>query len=309
MTTGDSPNKKFPSTPREGILARRRRRLAVRRNLREELPKIGSYKRPSDKTALTSVERDLKFAWADQKSYQLRPITKESEANDAQKAEAKGMKDQALDMAAGVAHKAVDKAMEMIPEQIEQKVASTISQKAVDALKNFYYAMKDAVDRRRPKTSALVLTGMVIGAVVGGVLGFGVGAIPGIAIGAGTAVGIAATVSAIGTAIGSAAIFGYMGASMLANRFFKEERYYDLSQPVTTKMAKLFYLKTNTLNLMSAYLYNRANGTGNKEEKQYLERLHNGVFVQMDPEFGQSSFCLFYTGEKKSTVAYQFKGI
>lgn len=153
-------------------------------------------------------------------------------------------------------------------------------------LYDIYYGAKDLLSKQRVKTTLTILAGIGIGVAIGAVLGTIV--FPGIGTAAGGAIGglITSGLAAVGGAVGLSIIGGVIG-SWLGNRvskkLFKEERHYELSKRVTSKIKSDFGIQHKTTHRMSAYLYNRRMAVKSPLCQRYYRMLRKNAIKQADP--------------------------
>lgn len=146
---------------------------------------------------------------------------------------------------------------------------------------DIYYGAKDLLSKRKVKSTLTVLAGVGIGVAIGAVLGTVV--FPGIGSAIGGAVGgfIAGGVAAVGGGIGLGIIGGVVGSwlgNKIANKVFKDEKHYELSKRITSKVKGQYGISGRTQQMMNAYLYNRLQAVKSPLCKRYYRMLRkNGI--------------------------------
>lgn len=146
---------------------------------------------------------------------------------------------------------------------------------------DIYYSAKDLLSKRKVKSTLTVLAGIGVGVAVGVVLGTVV--FPGIGSAIGGAVGgaIAGGVAAVGGGIGLGIIGGVVGSwlgNKIANKAFKDEKHYELSKRITSKVKGQYGISGRTQQMMNAYLYNRQQAVKSPLCKRYYRLLRrNGI--------------------------------
>ncbi len=157
---------------------------------------------------------------------------------------------------------------------------------ATKILYDLYYGGKDLLSKRRVKTTLAIVGGIGVGVAIGAVLGTIV--FPGIGTAIGGTVGalIAGGVAAVGGGIGLGIIGGVIG-SWVGNRvskiFFKEERHYELSKRITSKVKSQYGISHKTSLMMSAYLYNRRHAIKSPLCQRYYRMVRKNGIKQADP--------------------------
>lgn len=146
---------------------------------------------------------------------------------------------------------------------------------------DIYYGAKDLLSKRKVKSTLTVLAGIGVGVAVGVVLGTVV--FPGIGSAIGGAVGgvIAGAVAAVGGGIGLGIIGGVIGSwlgNKIANKAFKDEKHYELSKRLTSKVKEQYGISGRTQQMMNAYLYNRQQAVKSPLCRRYYRMLRkNGI--------------------------------
>jgi|GEM_PF-3792226 len=158
----------------------------------------------------------------------------------------------------------------------------TGARKVVDDL---YYGAKDLLSRRRVKTTLTVIGGIAVGVAIGVVLGTVV--FPGIGSAIGGVIGglISGGLAAVGGAVGLGILGGVVGSwlgNKISKRFFKEERHYELSKKVTSKVKSQYGISGKTSQMMSAYLYNRRMAVKSPLCQRYYRMLRKNAIKQAD---------------------------
>ncbi|HRE30637.1 MAG TPA: hypothetical protein PLD88_01555, partial [Candidatus Berkiella sp.] len=146
---------------------------------------------------------------------------------------------------------------------------------------DLYYGAKDLLSRRRVKTTLTTVAGIGIGVAIGVVLGTIV--FPGIGSAIGGAIGgaIVGTTAALGGGIGLGILGGVAGSwfgKKISSKLFKEEKHYELSKKLTSKIKKRYGISGKTLLMMNGYLYNRQHNVKSPLCQRYYRMLRkNGI--------------------------------
>lgn len=171
--------------------------------------------------------------------------------------------------------------------QVQDSVINANLKKgATKILYDLYYGAKDLLSRRRVKTTLAIMGGIAVGVAIGVVLGTIV--FPGIGSAIGGALGgaIAGVGAGLGGGIGLGIIGGVIGSwfgNKISKRFFKEERHYELSKKVTSKVKSRFGISGKTTQMMSAYLYNRRMAIKSPLCQRYYRMVRKNGIKQADP--------------------------
>ncbi|MCS5710471.1 hypothetical protein [Candidatus Berkiella aquae] len=146
---------------------------------------------------------------------------------------------------------------------------------------DLYYGARDLLSKQRVKTTLTTVAGIGAGVAIGVVLGTIV--FPGIGSAIGGAIGgaIVGTTAALGGGIGLGILGGVAGSWLgkkISSKLFKEEKHYELSKKLTSKIKKRYGISGKTLLMMNDYLYNRQHNVKSPLCQRYYRMLRkNGI--------------------------------
>lgn len=164
------------------------------------------------------------------------------------------------------------------------------------------YSIWDFLSWRKVKTSLTILGGIGAGIGVGALIGTFI--LPGIGtlVGGATASTIGGVLAGIGGGIGTGILGGALGSFLgkkTADKIFKYEKRFQPSKRFTNAIKRNFNTNNgkahidDTIDLINAYLYNRAKSVQSVVLKQYIKKLRQSFIYNANPRSVEQLICFF----------------
>lgn len=148
-------------------------------------------------------------------------------------------------------------------------------------LDDLEYAARDLWAGKRVKTSLTITAGILIGATAGMVLGTLVFPLIGTAIGGAAGAAIVGGLSMLGGGVGLSIIGAFAGSwfgTRISKKLFKTERRFELSRRITQQIRQNTGVRSEVVQMMNGYLYNREKAIDSPLCKRYYKLLRISAF-------------------------------